>query len=322
MKAIRIHQTGGPEVLIYEDVDDPTCGPDQLLIRTEAIGVNFIDTYHRTGLYPLELPFTPGLEAAGTVALVGSNVSGFSEGDRIAYAGVAQSYAEFVVAAPESVVPLPADIPPSTGAAAMLQGITAHYLSHSTYPLTAGHTALVHAAAGGVGLLLVQMAKRLGARVIGTVGTEEKEQLAWGAGADDVIRYSEVDFEDEVNRLTDGAGVDVVYESVGQATFDRSLNCLRPTGTCVLFGQSSGAVPPFDPAILNQKGSLFLTRPTMAHYIPTREALLARTNEILGWISSGDLSIRIDRTVPLKDAGDAHRALEGRETRGKVLLAP
>jgi NADPH2:quinone reductase len=322
MKAIRIHKTGGPEVLSFEDVEDPVCGADQVLIRTKAVGLNYIDTYHRTGLYPVALPFTPGLEAAGVVEQVGGGVSGFVAGDRVAYGSVLASYAEKIAAPASSVVPLPDGVDFATGAAAMLQGITAHYLTHSTFPLGKGHTILIHAAAGGVGLLLVQIAKRLGARVLGTVGSAEKETLARGAGADEVIRYSETDFEAEVRRLTEGSGVDVVYDSVGQATFDKSLNCLKPRGYCVLFGQSSGSVPPFDPAILNQKGSLFLTRPTMMDYISTREDLLARTGDVLGWIASGELNLRIDRQVPLAEAAEAHRALEGRQTKGKVILIP
>ena len=322
MKAIRVSEHGGPEVLRYEEVPKPSPGPDQALIKLEAIGVNFIDTYHRTGLYPVSLPFIPGLEGAGVVEAVGENVTEVQPGDRVAYTGIPGSYAEYVVAPAARLVKLPDAIGFREGAAIMLQGLTAHYLATSTYPLKSGDTALVHAAAGGVGLLLVQMAKLRGARVFGTVSTEEKARLAKEAGADEVILYTQQDFEAEVKRLTDGRGVNVVYDSVGKTTFEKSLNCLAPLGYLVLYGQSSGPVPPFDPLVLSQKGSLFLTRPSLGDYIPTREALLQRAGEVLGWLTSGQLKLHIGKVFPLAEAAEAHRQLEGRQTTGKVLLIP
>lgn len=322
MKAIRVSEHGGPEVLRYEEVPKPSPGPDQALIKLEAIGVNFIDTYHRTGLYPVSLPFIPGLEGAGVVEAVGENVTEVQPGDRVAYTGIPGSYAEYVVAPAARLVKLPDALGFREGAAIMLQGLTAHYLATSTYPLKSGDTALVHAAAGGVGLLLVQMAKLRGARVFGTVSTEEKARLAKEAGADEVILYTQQDFEAEVKRLTDGRGVNVVYDSVGKTTFEKSLNCLAPLGYLVLYGQSSGPVPPFDPLVLSQKGSLFLTRPSLGDYIPTREALLQRAGEVLGWLTSGQLKLHIGKVFPLAEAAEAHRQLEGRQTTGKVLLIP
>jgi len=322
MKAIRVYEPGGPGVLHYEDVPTPTPGSDEALVRLEAIGVNYIDIYHRTGLYKRPLPFTPGLEGAGVVATVGSNVRDLQVGDRVAYTGVPGAYAEYAVVPAWRLVKLPEALDAKAGAAAMLQGMTAHYLTHTTYPLKRGETALVHAAAGGVGLLLVQMAKRLGARVFGTVSTEAKAQLAQEAGADAIILYTEKDFEVEVKRLTNGQGVNVVYDSVGKTTFARSLNVLLPRGYLVLFGQSSGPVPPLDPAMLTEKGSLFLTRPTLAHYTATREELLQRASAVLGWVASGQLKLRVDQTFPLAEAAEAHRRLEGRQTTGKVLLFP
>ncbi|RMF89910.1 MAG: quinone oxidoreductase [Nitrospinota bacterium] len=322
MKAIRIHENGGPDVLRYEEVPMPSPGPGQALVHLKAIGVNFIDIYHRTGLYKTDLPLIPGLEGAGVVEAVGDGVSEVEVGERVAYTGVPGSYAEYVVAPAQRLVKLPEALSFQDGAAAMLQGMTAHYLSHSTYPLHSGHTCLVHAAAGGVGLLLVQMAKLRGARVFGTVSTEEKARLARAAGADEVILYTQQDFEAEVNRLTDGRGVNVVYDSVGKTTFDKSLNSLAPLGYLVLYGQSSGPVPPFDPALLSQKGSLFLTRPSLMHYIADRETLLQRAGDVLGWIVSGRLKLRIGKTFPLAEAAEAHRQLEGRQTTGKVLLLP
>ncbi|NKB65707.1 MAG: zinc-binding dehydrogenase [Candidatus Latescibacteria bacterium] len=322
MKAIRFHQHGGPEVMVYEDVADPAPGPGQALIQVRAIGLNYIDTYHREGLYPVDLPCIPGMEAAGTVTAVGQGVEMVQVGDRVAYAGALGAYADLAVVAADRLVPMPDDLDFEGGAAAMLQGMTAHYLAHGSYALGPDDTALIHAAAGGVGLLLVQMAKRLGARVIGTVSTAEKEQLARGAGADEVIRYSETDFAAEVERLTDGVGVDVVYDSVGKTTFDKGLDVLKPLSYMVLFGQSSGPVPPVDPGILNLKGSLFLTRPTMVHYTATREDLLARAGDVLQWIDAGELKVRIGDRFNLAQAGDAHRALQGRKTTGKVLLLP
>ena len=322
MKAMRFHQHGGPEVLVYEDAPTPEAGPGEAIVRIEAIGLNYIDTYHRDGLYPVELPCIPGMEAAGTIARIGDGVEGVNVGDRVAYAGALGAYAEEAAVAVDRLVPLPDDISCEVGAAAMLQGMTAHYLAHSSYALGKDDTALIHAGAGGVGLLLIQMAKRLGARVLTTVSTEEKEQLARAAGADEVIRYTERDFAEDIMTLTDGRGVDVVYDSVGKTTFDKSLDVLRPLGYLVLFGQSSGPVEPVDPGILNVKGSLFLTRPTMAHYIPTREALLQRAGDVLGWIGSGELDLRIGDRFALADAADAHRALQGRKTTGKVVILP
>lgn len=322
MKAIRVHACGGPEALRYEEVPKPAPKAGEALVKLEAIGLNYIDVYHRAGLYPLALPFTPGLEGAGTVEAVGEGVKEVKVGDRVAYSSVSGSYAEYVAAPEGALVKLPDGVDAKTGAAAMLQGMTAHYLAHSTFVLKRGDTALVHAAAGGVGLLLIQMAKRCGARAFGTVSTEEKAQLARGAGADEVILYTQQDFEAEVKRLTDGRGVDVVYDSVGQSTFEKSLNCLRPRGTLALFGQSSGPVPPFDPGVLSRKGSLFLTRPTLFHYIATREDLLHRAGEVLGWIASGRLKLRVEKTFPLAEAAEAHRQLEARKTTGKVLLIP
>lgn len=322
MKAIRIHAPGGPEVLLYEEVPEPRPGAGEALVRLEAIGVNFIDIYQRMGLYSRQLPFTPGLEGAGVIAATGQGVTDLRVGERVAFMGAPGSYAEMTVVPARQLVTLPAALDAQAGAAAMLQGVTAHYLVHSTYPLHAGEWALVHAAAGGVGLLLIQMAKRLGAHVIGTVSTEEKAQRAREAGAEAVILYTKQDFEAETKRLTAGRGVQVVYESVGRATFDKSLNCLTPRGYMVLFGQASGPVPPLDPQALAGKGSLFLTRPTSGHYVATREELLQRTGDLFRWIQSGALKLRIEHRFPLAQAAEAHRALEGRQTTGKVLLMP
>lgn len=322
MRAIRFHANGGPEVLSWEEVDDPQPAPGQVLIRLEAVGLNYIDTYHREGLYPVALPCVPGVEGAGEVLALGEGVSEVAVGDRVAYAGPMGSYAELAVVPADRVVPLPEGVSSEVGAAAMIQGITAHYLAHGSYPLKETDTALIHAGAGGVGLLLIQMAKLRGARVLTTVSTADKEALARGAGADEVIRYTEVDFGDEVMRLTDGAGVDVVYDSVGKTTFDRGLDVLRPLGYMVLFGQSSGPVPPIDPGILNTKGSLFLTRPTSAHYTQTRQELLARAGDVLDWMAEGTLDLRIGHRFPLSEAAEAHRAIQGRKTTGKVLLLP
>ena len=322
MKAVRFHQCGGPEVLTYEDVPVLTPEPGEAVVAIKAIGLNYIDTYHREGLYPVDLPCIPGMEAAGVVARLGQGVEGIRVGDRVAYAGVMGSYAAEAAVPADRLVPLPDSASYQEGAAALLQGMTAHYLAHGSYRLGREDTALIHAGAGGVGLLLIQMAKRCGARVLTTVSTEEKEQLARGAGADEVIRYTERDFEQDVMALTNGRGVDVVYDSVGQATFDKSLNVLRPLGYLVLFGQSSGPVPPFDPGILSTKGSLFLTRPTMMHYTQTREALLERAGAVLEWIASGELELRISEQFALSDAAEAHRALQGRKTTGKVVLIP
>ena len=322
MKAIRVHECGGPEALRYEEIPQPEPGPGEARVRIEAAGLNFIDIYHRTGQYPVPTPFTPGVEGAGVVDAIGPGVSEVKPGDRVAYAMQRGSYAEYAVVPARLLVPIPAGISTQQAAAVMLQGMTAHYLAFSTYPLRAGDTALIHAAAGGVGLLLVQLAKRCRARVIGTVSTEEKARLAQEAGADEVIRYTEVDFEEEVKRLTAGRGVDVVYDSVGKTTFDKSLNCLRPRGYLVLYGQASGAVPPIDPQILNAKGSLFLTRPSLGHYIADRTELLQRAGDLFRWMQSGELQVRIDRTWPLAEAAEAHRYMEARQTKGKVLLIP
>ena len=322
MKAVRIHEFGGPEVMQYEEVPTPTPGAGQVLVKLAASGLNFIDVYQRTGLYPNDLPYGLGLEGSGTVAAVGAEVSGLGEGDSVAYTGVPGSYAEYVLAPADRLVRMPDRLDVKVGAAAMLQGMTAHYLAYTTYPLQAGDTCLIHAAAGGVGLILVQMAKQCGARVIGTVSTEEKAALAREAGADEMILYTQQDFETEVKRLTDGKGVQVIYDSVAKDTFDKGLNCLAPLGYMVLYGQSSGPIPPFDPAILNAKGSLFLTRPSLFHYIADRASLEKRAGDVLGWIASGALKLRMEHTFALSDVAEAHRSLEGRKTTGKVLLIP
>ncbi|MDD5543033.1 MAG: quinone oxidoreductase [Acidobacteriia bacterium] len=322
MKAIQIKKTGGSEVLEYGEVSNPLPGAGEALVKIEAIGVNFIDVYHRTGLYPLPLPFTPGSEAAGRVAAVGPGVTEVKEGDRVAYAMARGAYAEYACVPVRQLVTVPNEIDSRTAAATMLQGMTAHYLLKSTYPVKSGETLLIHAAAGGVGLLVCQIGKKLGARVIGTTSTAEKAALARQAGADEVILYSTQDFESEVKRLTDGKGVQVVYDSVGRDTYLKSLNCLAPRGMLVMFGQSSGAVGSFDPLLLSQHGSLFLTRPSLAHYTANAEELRWRAGELFEWIKSGALKIRIDRTYPLRDAAQAHRDLEARKTAGKVLLIP
>ncbi|MCB9143520.1 MAG: quinone oxidoreductase [Anaerolineales bacterium] len=322
MKAIRVHQCGGPEALVYEEVALPEPGPGEVLVKVEAAGVNYIDTYHRTGLYPLPAPFSLGMEGAGVVAQNGSGVTLVKPGDRVAWCMARGAYAEYAVVPAEKLVPIPANVTTQVAAALILQGMTAHYLAISTFPLKPGDRALVHAAAGGVGLLLVQVAKRCGATVYGTVGTEAKAELARAAGADEVILYEEVDFETEVKRLTEGRGVDVVYDSVGATTFDKSLNCLRPRGLMALFGQSSGPVPPFNLQVLNQKGSLFVTRPTLGHYMRDRRELISRAGDVFIWAAGGELSVRIDRALPLSEAAEAHRLLESRQTAGKLLLLP
>jgi NADPH:quinone reductase len=322
MKAIRVHQQGGPEALTYEDVPMPEPGEGQARIKIEAIGVNFVDIYHRKGMYPLPTPFTPGSEAAGIVDVVGSGVHEVKVGDRVAQAMERGSYAEYAVLPAWKLVKIPDSVSGQTAAAVMLQGLTAHFLSHSTYRLQAGEWALVHAAAGGVGLLLTQLAKRRGARVIGTVSTEEKAEFARQAGADEVILYTQVDFEAETKRITNGKGVDVVYDSVGKDTFDKSLKCLRPRGYMVLYGAASGAVPPFDLQRLNSGGSLFVTRPSLGHYIQDRAELLQRTDDLFKLMASGELEVRIDKTFALADAPEAHRYMEARQSKGKVLLIP
>jgi NADPH2:quinone reductase len=322
MKAIRVHETGDVSKLIYEEAPLPEPKVDEVRIKIEAAGLNFIDTYHRMGWYPLPKPFTLGMEGAGRIDAVGANVTDFKPGDRVAYCMHVGAYAEYATVPARIVVPLPDGVTSDQAAAVMLQGMTAHYLTHSTYPLQMGDIALVHAAAGGTGALVVQMAKLRGAHVIGTVGSEEKAAVAKAAGADDVIIYTQQDFEAEVKRITDGKLCHVVYESVGKATFDQSMNCLRPRGYMVLFGQASGQVPPLDPQVLNQKGSLFLTRPSLGAYVATREELLGRANDIFNWIAAGTLDVRIDQRYPLSEAGAAHTYLEGRQTKGKVLLIP
>lgn len=322
MKAIRIEGFGGPDALGLVDVPVPSAGPGQIVVRVEAAGVNFIDVYHRTGLYPNPLPLVPGMEGAGVVAAVGPGVSLFREGDRVAWANVLGSYAEHLLLAADRAVAVPPGLRADTAAAVMLQGMTAHYLCTSTYPLKKGDTCLVHAAAGGVGLLLAQMAKRRGARVIGTVGTEAKAVLAREAGADEVVLYTQQDFLEEVKRLTGGRGVDVVYDSVGKTTAEKSLDCLVPRGMMVFYGNASGPVPPIDPLVLSRKGSLFLTRPSLVHYVSDRASLEARAADVLGDAAAGRLKVRIDRIYPLAEAAEAHRALEGRQTTGKVLLVP
>jgi NADPH:quinone reductase len=320
MKSIQVREHGGPEKMELVETPKPQPGSKQVLVRIAAIGVNFIDVYFRTGLYKADLPVTLGNEGSGTVEAVGPDVTEVAPGDRVAYAMTRGSYAEYAVVPEAVLVKLPDHVDFQTAAAAMLQGMTAHYLTHSTYALKSGDTCLVHAAAGGAGGLIVQMAKMLGARVFGTVSTEEKAAIAREHGVDEVIFYTRQDFEAEVKRLTNGRGVDVVYDSVGKTTFEKSLNSLHPRGLLALFGQSSGAVPPFDPGILNAKGSLFLTRPSLAHHLTTREELLWRAGDVLKWIDAGKLKIRIDRTYPLAEAAAAHRDLEGRLTAGKLLL--
>lgn len=322
MKLIQVTTPGGPEELKLTDAPVPSPGPGEALIRIAATGVNFIDVYFRMGLYKADLPFTPGNEAAGTVEAVGEGVTLVKPGDRVAYAMFRGSYAEYAVVPAASLVVLPDNVTFNTAAAAMLQGMTAHYLTHSTFPLQPGHKVLVHAAAGGAGRLIVQMAKMLGATVYGTAGSDEKAAIAKSAGADEIIVYTREDFAVEVKKFTDGKGVDVIYDSVGATTFSKGLDILRPRGMMALFGQSSGPVAPIDPNILNPKGSLFMTRPSLAHHCLTRDELLWRANDVLGWIASGKLELRIDKTYPLADAPDAHRDLEGRRTAGKLLLIP
>ena len=323
MKAIVVREHGGPEVLSYQEVPDPEPGPGEARVRLAAAGVNFIDCYQRTGLYPIEPPFILGQEGAGEVDAVGEGVEDLSVGDHAAFANVMGAYAEYVVAPAEKLVPVNVTLVEARlAAAAMLQGMTAHYLTHSTFPLEEGHSALIHAAAGGVGLILVQMAKMRGATVIGTAGSEEKARLARDAGADEVIVYTEQDFVEETRRITGGEGVHVVYDGVGQATFDGGLDSLRPRGYMVLFGASSGPVPPFDLQTLNQKGGLFVTRPSLAHYTATREELLWRAESVLSWIGNNTLDILIGNTYPLSEAAQAHRDLEGRKTTGKLIFIP
>jgi NADPH2:quinone reductase len=322
MKAMRVHKHGGPEVLTLEEIPVPEPKAGEARVKIEAIGVNYIDVYQRTGLYPLQTPFTLGTEGAGIVDAVGPNVTEVKKGERVGYAMIPGSYAEYAIVPAARLVPIPPNIDARSAAALMLQGMTAHYLTHSTYPLKKGETALLHAAAGGVGLLLIQIVKQLGATVIGTVSTEAKAKLAKEMGADHLILYTQNDFLAEVKKLTDGHGVNVVYDSVGQTTFDKSLDCLRPRGYLVLFGQSSGPVPPFDPGKLAAKGSLFLTRPSLAHYTLDRAELLQRANDLFSWTASGKLKLRMEKTFRMAEAAEAHRQLEGRKTTGKVILLP
>jgi NADPH2:quinone reductase len=323
MKAVRVHQCGGPEALRYEDVATPTPGKGEALVKIAASGVNFIDVQQRAGRYkPPALPFTLGSEGAGTVAAVGPDVREVRVGDRVAYTMILGSYAEYAVVPAHRLVPVPDDIGFETAASVMLQGTTAHYLTHSTFALQPGQIALVHAAAGGVGQMITQAARICGATVYGTVGSEATAALAHEAGAAAAIDYTRADFEAEIKRLTNGRGVDVVYDSVGKDTFEKSLNCLKPRGLLALFGFSSGPVAPFDPAVLGAKGSLFLTRPGLNQHIATREELLERTRDLFTWLAAGRLKVRIDRVLPLADAAGAQRELEARRTSGKVLLVP
>lgn len=322
MKAIQVKQPGGPEALELVEIPVPQPKANEAVVKIAAVGVNFIDTYQREGRYKLPLPFVAGQEGAGVVTAVGSEVASVKPGDRVAWAGIQGSYAEYIAAPANRLVTVPTGVSDREAAAMMLQGMTAHYLARSTFPLKPGDTALVHAAAGGVGLLLVQIAHDIGARVIGTVSTEEKAKLARAAGADDIILYTQNDFETETRRLTSGKGVDVVYDSVGKTTFEKSLNVLRPRGMMVLFGGSSGAVPPFDPIILSTKGSLFLTRPTLGHYTATREELEARASELFDMVAKKKLKLRIEHIYPLAEAQQADRDLEGRKTTGKLVLVP
>jgi NADPH2:quinone reductase len=322
MKAIQVKQPGGPETMELVELPVPEPKTDEAAVKIAAAGVNFIDVYHREGRYKVPLPFVPGQEGAGIVTAVGANVKSVKPGDHVAWTGLLGGYAEFAAVPADRLVPIPAGVNDQQAAAVMLQGMTAHYLSHDTYPLKPAQTALVHAAAGGVGLLLVQMAHNIGARVIGTVSSEAKAELARDAGADEVILYTQSDFEAETRRLTEGKGVHVVYDSVGKTTFDKGLNVLRPRGMMVLFGGSSGAVPPFDLIALSQKGSLYVTRPTLVNYIASRDELLARSSAVFGMMAAGKLKLRIEHIYPLAEAQRAHRDLEGRKTTGKLLLVP
>lgn len=322
MKAIVVSEKGGPEKLVLEKVDDPTPGRGELLVRVAAAGLNYIDTYHRGGLYPMDFPMTPGLEGAGTVLEVGPGVAGFSEGDRVGWVAAIGSYAELHLVPADKAIPIPDEIGETAAAAILLQGITAHYLATDTFPLSNGHRCLVHAGAGGVGLALTQIAKMRGAEVITTVGTEAKAELSRDAGADRVIVYTDQDFKEAIITELGPDAIDVVYDGVGAATFESGLDVLRPRGMMVTFGNASGPVPEVSPLVLMQKGSLFLTRPTMFHYISTRDALVGRASDLFDWITSGDLTVHIGEEYALSDAAEAHRALEGRLTTGKVLLRP
>lgn len=321
MRAVLVETFGGPEALTVHDIPKPTAGPGEVVVKVAMSGVNFIDVYFRTGVYKMPPPVAIGNEAAGVVDSVGPDVTSLAVGDRVAYAMMRGSYAEFSKVPAAQLVKIPDAVTFEQAAAVMLQGMTAHYLTRSTFPLKAGDTCLIHAAAGGTGALLVQMAKAAGARVLGTVSTPAKAEIAKAAGADEIIFYTEQDFAAEARRLTNGRGVDVVYDGVGKTTFDKSLDSLRPRGMMVLFGASSGSVPPFDPITLNPKGSLFLTRPSLAHYVAAPEELAWRASDVLGMVSSGSLRVKVDEVFPLDRAGDAHRTLEGRKTTGKLLLS-
>lgn len=323
MKAIRVEQVGGPEVLRIADVPDPVAGPNEVLVKVEAIGVNFFEVYQRTGLYPVSLPMTPGSEGAGTVLALGSDATfDFRVGDRVVWQGATDAYAELMAIPVARVVKIPDGVTTDQAAAVMLQGMTAHFLATSTYQLRSGDTCLIQAAAGGVGLLFCQIASQRGARVFGTTSTVAKAELARAAGAEAVIDYTKQDFAVEVRSLTKGAGVKVVYDSVGKTTWEKSMDCLSPRGMLVLFGNSSGPVPPLDPLVLMRKGSLYLTRPTLTHYVATRNDLLLRANAVLDAVASGDLKVRIETTFPLAQAAEAHTLLESRKTAGKILLKP
>lgn len=322
MKAVRVHSQGGPEVLVYEDIAVPTLSANDVLVKIEAVGVNFIDTYQRSGLYQIPLPAILGLEGAGIVDSVGEQVTRFKKGDRVAYTNIPGSYAEFAAVPEDKLVALPTTVSFNEGAAILLQGCTAHFLCHSTYPVKPGDVCLVHAAAGGVGLLLTQMIKMLGGTVIATVSTTEKAELAKTAGADHTILYTQTDFEEEVRVLTDGKGVNVAFDAVGKTTFEQSINCLKPLGTMVLYGNASGPVAEFNPASLGRKGSLFLTRPTIFDYLADRETLEWRSGDLFRWIAQGKLKLRLEHCYSLIDASGAHAALEGRATTGKIILNP
>jgi NADPH2:quinone reductase len=322
MKAIRVHELGGSEVLKYEEMTKPEPGQGEARVKIQACGINYVDVYLRVGLYKLPLPFVEGQEAAGVVDAVGEGVTEVKVGDRVAYASTQGSYAEYANVPGWRLVPVPDEVDARQAAAVLCQGLTAHYLACTTFPIQSGDTVLVHAAAGGLGLLLVQVAKLRGAHVIGTVSSEEKARAAKQAGADEVILYTTQDFEAEVKRITGGKGLTVVYDSVGKTTFDKSLNCLRRRGMMVLCGQSSGAVPPFDPQVLNAKGSLFLTRPTLAHYTSDHAEIVQRAGDLFEWMRAGKLSVKIDKTFPLAEAAEAHKYLESRKAIGKLLLIP
>lgn len=322
MKAIQIHAYGDASQLGYEEVPLPAPKPGQVRVKVQATGLNFVEIYQRKGLYKTELPYRPGAEFAGTVDALGEGVTSFKIGERVATARGSGGYGDFALAPADQLVSVPSEISLEQAAALMLQGMTAHYLTRSTYTLKSGDTALVHAAAGGVGQLLVQIAKKFGARVLGTTSSIEKAEIAREAGADEVILYTQEDFETAVQRLTKGNGVEVIYDGVGKKTFAKGLNCLAPRGMMVLYGQASGPVDPFDPQILNQKGSLFLTRPSLSHYLRTREELLQRSGDLFQWMAAGELEIKIDRSYPMADAAEAQRYMEAGHTKGKVLLLP